>query len=99
MSAFALLHGETAFPAAVRGGRGWRGPRGAPQWAPSLVAAAGPQRDRGVLGPRGGSDLRGRAASSGSSTKAGRAPLIKASLREPPPGSRPIPRAPGPVGL
>lgn len=62
MSAFALLHGKTAFPAAVASGRGWPGAPESPQWAPSLVAAAGPQRDGRCWGPRGRSDLSERSA-------------------------------------
>ena len=56
MSAFALLHGNTPFPAAIRGRRGWRGPKrarsGRPAWWPQLAL-------NGIAGarPRGGSDL------------------------------------------
>jgi hypothetical protein len=52
MSAFALLHGNAAFPAAFRSGPGWCGPKRAPQWALGLAAPATDPR-----GPQGGSDI------------------------------------------
>ena len=101
MSAFALLRGDAAFPAAVRSRQRFRGPKSDrsghlawwPQPAPSGFA---------VLGAGEGSDLgwaRAAAASSRASTKAVCSPLIKASLWEPPPGSRPFFRRPQPRGL
>lgn len=38
MSAFALLHGNDAFPSAVPSGQGWCGPKRARSWVPGLVA-------------------------------------------------------------
>lgn len=100
MSAFALLHGNAAFPAAVPSPRGWHGPKRAPQWAAGLVAAAGPRRVPGCWGPGGGSDLAEPAglSSLGPPTRAGLAPLLKASGRELParPRSRHFLRAPSP---
>ena len=102
MSAFALLRGDAAFPATVRSRRGCRGPKsdrsGHLAWWPQLALSGFTVlRARGRKWPRRGP---GRAAPSlGSSTKAVCSPLVKASLWEPPPGSRQFFRRPQPRGL
>lgn len=88
MSAFALLHGNAGFLAAVL--KGYRGrmaqAQESPGQAPVLVATAGPQGAPGCCPPRPGrSDFSGlsQAAPLGLLHK-GPAPLMKASLWKPP---------------